>query len=219
MSMKKIKYITNAGILLLSHLMIVNSALATNNYNDSAYYDDSEAQSYSAQLSDAELAQILAPIALYPDSLLTHIIIASTCPLELVQAHRWRERNEHLDPASAVEQAENQGWDPSVTALVAFDGVLERLNEDLQWTQDLGDAFLEDEERVLDSIQTLRQQAERANSLDNLENLSVTKVNRQIIIEPVHKEIIYVPYYDTRVVYGNWHCVQLYLWQAVGSRW
>jgi len=209
MSMKTVKHITQAGFLLLSHLIIVNSALATSNYNNDPEYQnanqENKAQSYSSQLSEAELAQILAPIALYPDSLLTHIIIASTYPLELVQAQRWRERNQHLDPASAVEEAEKQGWDPSVTALVAFDSVLERLNEDLQWTQDLGDAFLEDEERVLASIQTLRQQAERANSLNNLTNLTVTKVNRQIIIEPVHKEIIYVPYYDTRIVYGNWH--------------
>jgi hypothetical protein len=202
--MKTAKYFTKTGMLLLSHLMIVNHALAISNYNNEPYYENTSAQYQNAQISDAELAQILAPIALYPDSLLTHIIIASTYPLELVQAQRWRERNKHLDPASAVEQAEKEGWDPSVTALVAFDSVLERLNDDLQWTQDLGDAFLEDEERVLDSIQTLRRQAERANSLQNLENLTVTKVNRQIIIEPVHQTIVYVPYYDTRVVYGNW---------------
>jgi hypothetical protein len=203
--MKTVKHLTNAGILLLSHLMIVNNALAINNYDDEPYYRDADTQYQNAALSEAELAQILAPIALYPDSLLTHIIIASTYPLELVQAQRWRERNSHLDAASAVELAEKQGWDPSVTALVAFDSVLERLNDDLQWTQALGEAFLEDEERVLDSIQALRLQAERANSLNKLENLRVTKVNRQIIIEPVRKEIIYVPYYDTRVVYGNWH--------------
>lgn len=156
------------------------------------------------QYTEAELAQILAPIALYPDSLLTHIVIASTYPLEIVQAQRWREDNSYLDAAQAVEEAEQQGWDPSVAALVAFPNVLERLSDDLDWTQSLGEAFLLDEEAVLDSIQDLRQQAERANTLEEMQNVRVIKVERQIIIEPVRKEIVYVPYYDTRVVYGNW---------------
>lgn len=157
-----------------------------------------------ANYSQAELAQMLAPIALYPDSLLTHILIASTYPLEVVQANRWLEQHSQLDPSLAVELAEQQGWDPSVVALVAFGSVLQTLNDDLVWTQNLGEAFLQDEGAVLDSIQELRLQAERANSLQQMQNVRVTKVNRQIIIEPVHTEIIYVPYYDTRVVYGNW---------------
>ncbi len=157
------------------------------------------------QFSDAELAQMLAPIALYPDSLLTHILIASTYPLEVVQANRWRNKNKSLEGAEAVNRAEKQDWDPSVTALVAFPDLLQRLSDDLEWTQKLGDAFLQDEERVLDSIQSLRQQAERANTFDDMENMKVTKVNRQIVIEPVQREVIYVPYYDTRVVYGHWH--------------
>ncbi|ASJ96153.1 DUF3300 domain-containing protein [Shewanella marisflavi] len=157
------------------------------------------------QFSDAELAQMLAPIALYPDSLLTHILIASTYPLEVVQAKRWRDKHQNLDSAEAVKRAEKQYWDPSVTALVAFPDVLQRLSDDLEWTQKLGDAFLQDEGRVLDSIQGLRQQAEEADAFDEMKNMRVTKVNRQIIIEPVQPEVIYVPYYDTRVVYGHWH--------------
>lgn len=158
-----------------------------------------------ARFSEAELAQILAPIALYPDSLLSHIVIASTYPLEIVEAYRWRQQNSDLEASEAVERAENQGWDPSIAALVAFPSVLERLNEDLKWTQNLGDAFLEDEGLVLDTIQALRQQAENANTFVNMQNMSVTKVNKQIVIQTVQKEIVYVPYYDTRVVYGKWH--------------
>ncbi|WP_281212248.1 DUF3300 domain-containing protein [Shewanella insulae] len=157
------------------------------------------------QFSDAELAQMLAPIALYPDSLLTHILIASTYPLEVVQANRWRNKHKSLEGAEAVNRAEKQDWDPSVTALVAFPDLLQRLSDDLEWTQKLGDAFLQNEGQVLDSIQHLRQQAERANAFDDMENMRVTKVNRQIVIEPVQREVIYVPYYDTRVVYGHWH--------------
>ncbi|NKF50009.1 DUF3300 domain-containing protein [Shewanella sp. WXL01] len=157
-----------------------------------------------SHFSDAQLAQVLAPIALYPDSLLTHILIASTYPLEIVQAHRWR-KNQSDDTARVMQDVEQQSWEPSVKALAAFPTVLERLSDDLQWTQNLGDAFLQDEGRVLDAIQTLRHQADQANSLDDMENVTVTKTDKQIIIEPVQKEIVYVPYYDTRVVYGNWY--------------
>ncbi|SQH77833.1 conserved protein of unknown function [Shewanella benthica] len=163
-----------------------------------------ESNGPEASFSEAELAQMLAPIALYPDSLLTHILIASTYPLEIVQAKRLQSKNKLLPTAQLMEKAEDEDWDPSVTALLAFPTVLDKLSEDLEWTQDLGDAFLQDEERMLASIQTLRHQADEANSLAEMENMSVSRVDNQIIIEPVQKEIIYVPYYDPRVVYGHW---------------
>jgi hypothetical protein len=194
--MKNIKQGVIVCVFALTQLLLNPSAIAS----DEDYGNNNE-----EQFSEAELAQILAPIALYPDSLLTHIVIAATYPLEVVEAHRWRERNSNLDASEAVERAEEKGWDPSIAALVAFPSVLERLNEDLQWTQNLGEAFLEDEGRVLDTIQTLREQADRANSFDNMQNMRVTKVNKVIVIEPVQKEIVYVPYYDTRVVYGDWY--------------
>lgn len=181
--------------VLLSQLLLNPHTIASEEYNNTN----------EAVFSEAELAQILAPIALYPDSLLTHVVIASTYPLEVVEAFRWREKNSTLDASQATERAQNLGWDPSIVALVAFPNVLARLNDDITWTQNLGNAFLEDEERVLDTIQVLREQAMQANSLDNLQNMTVTKVNRQIIIQPTQKEVVYVPYYDTRVVYGNWY--------------
>lgn len=163
-----------------------------------------ESSSQEANFSEAELAQMLAPIALYPDSLLTHILIASTYPLEVVQAKRLQENNTLLPADQLIDKANNEEWDPSVTALLAFPTVLEKLSEDLAWTQDLGDAFLQDEQQVLTSIQVLRQQADDANSLNEMENMEVSRVDNQIIIEPVQKEIVYVPYYDPRVVYGHW---------------
>ncbi|QIR16115.1 DUF3300 domain-containing protein [Shewanella aestuarii] len=154
--------------------------------------------------SEAELAQMLAPIALYPDSLLTHILIASTYPLELVQAQRWSKQYGELDTENKMKLAEEQTWDPSVIALVAFPSVLEKLNDDLEWTQNLGDAFLQDEEVVLNAVQTLRQEADKAKSFDGMDNMTVTRVEKKIIIEPAQPEVIYVPYYDPRVVYGTW---------------
>ncbi len=172
----------------------------------SLYTPWSQAADDSTQgFTEPELAQILAPIALYPDSLLSHILIASTYPIEVVQANRWRKQNASLSATDAVNKAEDQDWDPSVIALVGFPDVLETLSNDLDWTQKVGDAFLQDETQVLASIQTLRQQADEANSLSNMDKMKVTKVNNEIIIEPVETQVVYVPVYDPRVVYGRWH--------------
>lgn len=186
-------------------LFLHQSAAYAVNVSDRTDSQASSTGDYTSELSQAELAQVLAPIALYPDSLLSHIMIASTYPLEVVEAYRWQQANSELDPSDAVELAEQNEWDPSVIALVAFPNVLERLNDDLQWTQNLGNAFLEDEALVLETIQVLRLQAKNANSLEGLKNMRVTQQNQQIIIEPVRREVVYVPYYDTRIVYGNWH--------------
>ncbi|OUS26669.1 hypothetical protein A9Q98_10170 [Thalassotalea sp. 42_200_T64] len=155
--------------------------------------------------SEAELAQLLAPIALYPDSLLTHILIASTYPLEVIEAERWLKDNKDLTHDQIVDLTINKDWDPSVLALLSFPGVLRKMSTELDWTRSLGDAFLAAEEQVLASIQTLRDQADAAGNLDKMENVIVTREDDNIIIQPVQKEVVYVPYYDTRVVYGPWH--------------
>lgn len=155
--------------------------------------------------SDAELEQILAPIALYPDSVLTHILIASTYPLEVVQADRWVSNHSKLKPADAMAQVESKNWDPSVKALVPFAKILERMSDNLDWTQQLGDAFLQDEKRLLASIQSLRRKADKAGNLNNMEHMNIEREDDNIIIVPAEREIVYVPYYDTRVVYGSWY--------------
>lgn len=155
--------------------------------------------------SQAELEQILAPIALYPDTVLSHILIAATYPLEVIQAERWTQKNTDITGSDAVELVENENWDPSVKALVAFPQVLKRLSENLEWTQKLGDAFLQDEEKLLASVQSLRVRAYEAGNLDKMDKVSVVHENDSIVIEPVEREVVYVPYYDTRFVYGPWH--------------
>ncbi|MCS4306996.1 hypothetical protein M2404_001321 [Rheinheimera pacifica] len=155
-------------------------------------------------LSQAQLDQMLAPIALYPDTVLTHVLIASTYPLEVVQAARWVKDNPKLTGEAAVDAVEKQSWDPSVKALVAFPQLLERLSNDLDWTQELGEAFLADEAQVMASIQTLRQKAYANGSLNDTKHVVVEREREIIIIEPARKEVVYVPVYDTRVVYGDW---------------
>ena len=154
--------------------------------------------------TEAELAQILAPIALYPDTILSHILIAATYPLEIIQAQRWVSEHSALTADESLRQVEDKHWDPSVKALVPFPRILERLSNDLDWVQKLGDAFLQDETQVLASIQTLRLKAEQAGNLDNMENMTISHEDDNIVIVPSEKEVVYVPYYDTRVVYGHW---------------
>ncbi|WP_333606370.1 DUF3300 domain-containing protein [Arsukibacterium sp.] len=176
-------------ILLLSMLLLASNSFA---------------QPQSRVLSDQQLDQMLAPVALYPDALLTHVLIAATYPLEVVQAHRWLQSQPGLNGEAAVNAATEQDWDPSVQALTAFPNLLERLNDDLQWTQQLGEAFLADEAQVLASIQRLRLAAEQHGSLAQLEHVVVEREREVIVIEPAQREVIYVPYYDSRVVYGSW---------------
>jgi hypothetical protein len=189
--------------LFLLSLTIPSLSLPTQLYAEGSIAQEKASQ--LAQFSQAELEQMLAPIALYPDSVLTHILIASTYPLEIIQANRWVEKNSELDAADALTKVENKEWDPSVKALVPFPRILERLSDDLEWTQKLGDAFLQDEESVLRSIQSLRKKADRAGNLDKMDNMQITREDENIIIQPIEREVVYVPYYDTRVVYGSWH--------------
>ena len=156
------------------------------------------------ELNQAELDQMLAPIALYPDTLLSHILVAATYPLEIIQAARWRDANQDLDEEQALNAVEDKDWDPSVKALVPFNDLLQKFSEDLNWLQALGDAFLSNEEQVLASVQNLRQKAYAQGNLQNNDYIEVAQDNNEITIQTVSKEVIYVPYYDTRVVYGNW---------------
>ncbi len=154
--------------------------------------------------SEEELDQMLAPIALYPDSLLSQILMASTYPLEVVQAARWSRANPQLKGDEAVKAVERMDWDPSVKSLVAFPQILQRMDERLDWTQRLGEAFLAQEPHVLDAIQGLRQRAAAAGNLDSNEHMRVTRQDDAILIEPARPEAVYVPYYSPAVVYGPW---------------
>jgi len=151
-----------------------------------------------------ELDQMLAPIALYPDDLLTQLLMASTYPLEIVQAARWAKQNKNLKGDALTEALEKQDWDPSVKSLMNFPEVLERMNEDLQWTQKLGDAFLAQEKQVMDTIQMLRKKAQEAGNLKDNPQQKVVVEQETIVIQSANPEVIYVPSYNPAVVYGAW---------------
>ena len=160
--------------------------------------------------SKEELDQILAPIALYPDDLLSNVLMASTYPLEVVQAARWVKLpdNANLKGEKLTKALEQKHWAPSVKSLVPFPEVLDMMSEQLEWTQKLGDAVLADEAAVMDQIQFLRDKADDAGNLKSNEHQRVARRSsgggRYIYIEPADPEVIYVPVYEPTVVYGSW---------------
>ncbi|HET6515559.1 MAG TPA: DUF3300 domain-containing protein [Thermodesulfovibrionales bacterium] len=154
--------------------------------------------------SPEELEQVLAPIALYPDSLLTQVLMASTYPLEVVQADRWAKQNKDMKGDALAKALEAQSWDPSVKSLVNFPQVLTMMSEKLDWTQKLGDAFLAQQKDVLDTVQKLRAKAQAAGNLKTTKEQVVKVEQEVIIIEPASPQVIYVPAYNPTVVYGTW---------------
>ncbi|MGE5838308.1 MAG: DUF3300 domain-containing protein, partial [Deltaproteobacteria bacterium] len=144
--------------------------------------------------------------ALYPDSLLAQILMASTYPLEVVQAARWAKANQNLKGDALTKALEEEDWDPSVRSLVNFPQVLEMMNEKLEWTQKLGDAFLAQQKDVMDTVQKLRTKAYGEGNLKSTEEQKVVveEETKAIIIEPAKPEVVYVPTYNPTVVYGSW---------------
>jgi len=159
--------------------------------------------------SEAELDQMLAPVALYPDSLLSQVLMAATYPDQVAQAAGWSKANSSLEGDAAVAAVQDRGWDPSVASLVAFPQVLEIMAEKPSWVRDLGDAFLADPEAVMDSVQHLRSKARDEGNLQTTEQqkVIVEQAPQQttiIKIEPANPQVIYVPAYNPTVVYGTW---------------
>ncbi|HSQ83059.1 MAG TPA: DUF3300 domain-containing protein [Casimicrobiaceae bacterium] len=154
--------------------------------------------------SQDELDQLLAPIALYPDELLAQMLMAATYPLEVVQAARFLEKNPGLSREALDQALAERNWDPSVQSLAAFPQVLAMMNEQLDWTQRLGDAFLIDQARVMDTVQSLRRRAEAAGNLQSTPQQTVVATAGEIVIQPSQPDVIYVPVYDPLLIYGPW---------------
>lgn len=156
------------------------------------------------KLSKEELAQLLAPIALYPDELVSQILMASTYPLEVVKADRWAKSHKQSAGDALAKQLEKEPWDPSVKALVSFPVVLAAMSEKLDVTTKIGDAFLSQQKEVMDTIQVLRKKAYDAGNLKTSKEQKVVVEKEVIIIQSADPQVIYVPTYSPTVVYGTW---------------
>jgi hypothetical protein len=155
-------------------------------------------------LPQDQLDALLAPIALYPDQLLTQILMASTYPLEVVEAARFVQQNPGLKGNALDDALKTKNWDPSVQSLAAFPQVLTMMNDKLDWTQQLGDAFLANQQQVMDTVQSLRARARSAGNLRSTPQQRVIDEDSAIVIEPAQPDYVYVPVYNPLVIYGPW---------------
>src|SRR5246127_4295485 len=156
----------------------------------------------AAQQSPDQLQQLVAPIALYPDSLVAQILAASTFPEEVVEADRWVQSHPDLKDDALAQAVDQEPWDPSVKALAAFPSVLGNMDKNLSWTSSLGDAYYNQQQDVADAIQVMRQKAEQAGNLSSTQQQTVTTQGSTIVIEPAAPDVVYVPAYDPWLVYG-----------------
>ncbi|MNQ82388.1 hypothetical protein D3C85_974370 [compost metagenome] len=230
--------IRNRFSAVLLALLASNPLLAATDAGISAAEDDSgptagvsaapeaapppaaQPQASQAVFKPEELDQMMAPLALYPDSLLAQVLMAATYPGNVADAVAWSKANPDASGDAAVKQVANQPWDPSVQSLVAFPQVLATLGQDPAWVQRVGDAFLAQPNDVMDSVQRLRRQAQAAGNLQSNEQQKVTvqeapppsstttvvqpAATQTIVIEPANPQVVYVPSYNPTVVYGTW---------------
>ncbi|AWP81998.1 DUF3300 domain-containing protein [Bordetella bronchiseptica] len=161
-----------------------------------------------AKLDNARLDQLLAPVALYPDSLLSQVLMAATYPDDVAAAAKWSADHPKDSGDAAVKAAEGQPWDPSVKSLVAFPSVMDLMGRQPQWVKSLGDAFLAQPDDVMDSVQRLRTEARKAGTLTSNKQQKVTTTESAgktvVVVEPADPQVVYVPSYNPTVVYGAW---------------
>jgi len=149
-----------------------------------------------------ELQQLVAPIALYPDALVSQILAASTYPTEIVEADRWVQEHSNLKEKDLANAVDQQPWDPSIKALTQFPSVLANMDKNLSWTSAVGEAYVNQSADVMDAVQVMRARATVAGNLKSSEQVKVETEEKTIVIEPANPEVVYVPAYDPWVVYG-----------------
>ena len=157
----------------------------------------------AAPQTPEQLQQLVAPIALYPDALVAQILAAATYPDQIVEADRWLQQHSDLKGEQLGKEVDKQPWDPSVKALVEFPSVLANMDKNLSWTSSLGDAYVNQQQDVMNAVQVMRDRAEKAGNLKSTSQEKVKKQGQTIVIEPADPEVVYVPEYDPWLVYGG----------------
>jgi uncharacterized membrane protein YgcG len=181
--------------------MLPQSLAAAQDQDAQAPAQPSQAPPYTQQTPD-QLQQLVAPIALYPDSLVAQVLAASTFPAEIVEADRYVQANPDLKGDALAKAVDQQSWDPSVKALTAFPTVLGNMDKNISWTSSLGDAYYNQEQGVMDAIQVMRQKAQQAGNLKDTPQQTVQTQGSDIVIQPASPDVVYVPAYDPWLVYG-----------------
>ena len=156
-----------------------------------------------AQQTPAQLQQLVAPIALYADALVAQVLVAATYPDQVVEADRWIQQHPDLKAEQLGQEVDKQPWDPSVKALAAFPSVLGNMDKNLSWTSSLGDAYVNQQQAVMDAVQVMRGRAKQAGNLNSTSQQTVSQQGQTIVIQPADSQIVYVPEYDPWLVYGE----------------
>ncbi|HWW77698.1 MAG TPA: DUF3300 domain-containing protein, partial [Pyrinomonadaceae bacterium] len=160
----------------------------------------------AARIPPEQLDSLVAPIALYPDPLLSQTLVASTYPLEIIQLQQWLEKNKGLTGKKLTDAVSKQPWDPSIQAMAALPDLAKRLADDIQWTTDLGNAFLAQQSDVMDAVQRMRHKAQGTGALNSNQQqkveTQVVESKEVIVIQQANPEVVYVPSYAPEVVYG-----------------
>jgi len=191
---------------ILSLVMFIGSADTIYGYQASnpEQANDSGNPTDAAPQSTSQLQALVAPIALYPDSLVAQILTASTFPDQVAIANYWLQQNKNLTGSALMQAVDKQSWDPSVKALTEFSSVLENLAKNLTWTSSLGEAYHNQQAEVMTAIQTCRAQAKASGNLKSSSQITVVQQSPQtIVIQPTNPQIVYVPQYNPTVVYGT----------------
>lgn len=195
-------------MLLLQSLAILCSALliAQNPYALAQTVPGGVPQAPAQPASPQQLDSLVAPIALYPDPIVSQVLVASTYPLEIAEAARWLGQHPNLQGQALADAVRQQNWDPSVQGLVATPDLLSRLNQNLTWTSQLGNAFLSDQAGVMDAIQRMRQRAEASGALKSTPQQTVSNQTENgqtvITIQPAGPDVLYVPIYNPVAIWG-----------------
>ena len=161
-----------------------------------------QAPAQALQQNPQQLQQLVAPIALYPDGLVAQILAAASYPEQVVEAESWLEKHKNLTGEKLGKEVNKQHWDNSVKALTQFPAVLANMNQNLAWTSELGDAYVNQQQAVTQAIQTMRQKAKQAGNLKTTPQENVTTQGQTIVIQPAAPDVVYVPQYDPWLVYG-----------------
>jgi uncharacterized membrane protein YgcG len=188
------------AILLCGCLVLASVA---NGFASSTDTPASQPALQAVQQSPEQLRELVAPIALYPDPLVAQILAAATYPAEVVEANQWMQQHQGLTGAALAKEVDKQSWDPSVKALTEFPGVLANMGQNLAWTAELGDAYVNQRQELTQTIQKMRQLAKDAGNLKSTPQENVTTDGDTIDIEPTSTDEVYVPEYDPWSVYGD----------------
>src|SRR5580692_12937109 len=195
-----VKFIKQSLSLFLSCWLVLAAALG----GFAAQTDQPAAQPpvQAAQQTPEQLQQLVAPIALYPDALLAQILAAATYPDQVVEADRWLQQHTGLKGEQLGKEVDKQPWDPSVKALTEFPSVLANMDKNLAWTSSLGDAYVNQQQDVMNAVQVMRERAEQAGNLKSTSQEKVSNKGQNIVIAPADPQVVYVPEYDPWLVYG-----------------